>query len=163
MTEKFAYNYLIFRKPTDTLLILLPMISGLVINIFFTPVTAVDRFKEELVRNMTFDLIDNYLSATNITMLILLAFFVSYRWSAMLTDASYGFWITLGVNKTKFYLQTTFKFLVVLFLSNFFGLIMLIYMNQMTLDFIIIINRFFYLAVNLLIRQYGPENPGSDC
>jgi hypothetical protein len=149
MTEKFAYNYLIFRKPTDTLLILLPMITGLVINIFFTPVTAVDSFNEELVRNLNFDLIDSYLEATNITMLILLAFFISYRWSAMLYDASYGFWITLGVNKTKFYLSTVFKFLFILFLSNFFGLIMIIYMNQMTLDFMIIIQLILLVVSNL--------------
>ncbi len=150
MTEKFAYNYLIFRKPTDTILILLPMMSGLIINIFFTPITSVvDSFNEELVRNMNYDLIDRYLETTNITMLILLAFFVSYRWAAMLQNASYGFWITLGVNKKKFYLQTTLKFMLVLFLSNFFGLLVLIYMNQITLEFMVIIKLILLVGANL--------------
>ena len=149
MTEKFAYNYLIFRKPTDTIIILLPMVTGLIINIFFTPITTVDSFNAELINNMNFDLIDSYLEVTNITMLILLAFFISYRWSAMLQDASYGFWITLGVNKNKFYLQTVFKFMLFLFLSNLFGLITLIYMNQMTLEFIIIIKLILLLVANL--------------
>lgn len=149
MTEKFAYNYLIFRKPTDTILVLLPMITGLVINIFFTPIATVESFNAELIRNMNFDLIDSYLEATNITMLLLLAFFISYRWSAMLQNASYGFWITLGVNKNKFYIQTTFRFMLVLFLSNLFGLIILIYMNQMTIEFSIIIKLILLLGANL--------------
>lgn len=157
-SERFGFNYLIFRHPTEYVLVLLPMVIASITDIYFQTSCIVEEFacKAGFVNSkLVFDVetrqswvIDNYLFSVNIVLLILLGFFVSYRWSNMQFNGSYGFWITLGVNRTKYYINATIKFVLLFYFGVAIGLTQIMFLNNMLNDL------FFFLTLNLLILSH---------
>lgn len=138
--EQFAHNYLFARFPVNFMLILLPQLIGLLVSVYVGSsyeyiLPETERLDTGLIAGNQNDLIDNYLLAVKLTLVILLAFFLCYRWSTMQNDGSYGYWLTQGVNRRKFFIETIYKFLVVIYFGVFIGLLGLIYLNGLYLDF----------------------------
>ncbi|MHA2055232.1 MAG: hypothetical protein ACW99F_16760 [Candidatus Hodarchaeales archaeon] len=141
----FAQNYLFFRFPINYLIIIIPQTIGLFATVFSESIaeptedsgvsTSVDIMKLQV------DIIDDYLLAFNLTVVLLLAFFLCYRWSSMQNDGSYGYWITQGVRKPRFYLEAVVRFTINIYSSAFLGLLIIFYLNGIyleTLDFILL-------------------------
>lgn len=152
--EQFAHNYLFARFPVNFMLILIPQTIGLLVSIFVNTSFEVEAQTtdassltntEERYQN---DLIDGYLIAVKLTLVILLAFFLCYRWSTMQNDGSYGYWLTQGVNRRKFFIETIYKFIAVIYFGIFAGLMSLIYLNGIYLEFSS------FIMLNLLILSH---------
>lgn len=146
--EKFSYNYLIFRSPTEFLLVLIPFAIAVMINIFSQVSEEVDVFTSELIMSKQLDAIDAYMLAFFAPIVILMAFFVSYRWSTMQTEGGYGFWLTLGINRRKFFIRTVLKFIFLLYIGVLLGLLTIFYLNQMYLE------PMMFILLNLLILSH---------
>lgn len=146
--EKFSYNYLIFRSPTEFLLVLIPFAIAVMINIFSQVSEEVDVFTSELIMSKQLDAIDAYMLAFFAPIVILMAFFVSYRWSTMQTEGGYGFWLTLGINRRKFFIRTVLKFIFLLYIGVLLGLLTIFYLNQMYLE------PMMFIKLNLLILSH---------
>lgn len=146
--EKFSYNYLIFRSPTEFLLVLIPFAIAVMINIFSQVSEEVDVFTPELIMSKQLDAIDAYMLAFFAPIVILMAFFVSYRWSTMQTEGGYGFWLTLGINRRKFFIRTVLKFILLLYIGVLLGLLTIFYLNQMYLE------PMMFILLNLLILSH---------
>ena len=154
-SEEFAHNYLFARFPITYMLILVPQAIALLANIFIEPSKAVEDFDDtpidELIKNNQFDIVDNYLIALKLTLTILLAFFLCYRWSTMQNDGSYGYWLTQGVNRRRFFLQTTYKFLFTIYFGSAIGLILVFYLNGINLGILMFFNLNILLISHLLV------------
>lgn len=146
--EKFSYNYLIFRSPTEFLLVLIPFVTAVMINVFSQVSDEVDVFTQELIMSKQLDAIDDYMLAFFAPIVILMAFFVSYRWSTMQTEGGYGFWLTLGINRRKFFVRTVLKFLFLLYIGILLGMLTIFYLNQMYLE------PMMFIILNLLILSH---------
>ncbi|MCE7737542.1 MAG: hypothetical protein GPJ54_21810 [Candidatus Heimdallarchaeota archaeon] len=151
--EQFAHNYLFARFPVNFMLILIPQTIGLLVSIFINKSFLVEAISDPTAsqeRELDYqnDVIDNYLIAVKLTLVILLAFFLCYRWSTMQNDGSYGYWITQGVNRRKFFIETIYKFLAVIYFGIFAGLLSLFYVNGIYLEFSN------FIMLNLLIVSH---------
>ncbi|MHA2028267.1 MAG: hypothetical protein ACW99A_04095 [Candidatus Kariarchaeaceae archaeon] len=145
--EQFAHNYLFARFPVNFMLVLVPQVIGMLVNIFVSPNFETTEISVS-VDDQQNDLIDTYLLSTKLSLVILLAFFLCYRWSTMQNDGSYGYWITQGVNRRKFFIETIYKFMAVIYFGIFAGLLGLIYLNGIYLEFLL------FLKLNLLIISH---------
>lgn len=148
--EQHSYNYLLFRHPTEYVLILLPLFVGIIYNIFFEESRIISEFDPSVITQYQYDMIDNYLLYSKLTIVILISFFISYRWTSMQNDGSFGFWLTLGISRSRFYFLTVTKTLFIFYVSDVLGLISIIYINglQFEPDVLILLN--LLVLLNLL-------------
>jgi hypothetical protein len=130
-------------------MILMPVIVGLLINVLFGLSEELDTVDEFQISQIPLNAIDQYLLGTKITIIVLLAFFLCYRWSNMQNDGSYGFWLTLGVNRRKFYSRTLTKFILLLYIGQVVGLHMIFYLNQFVLDFDLMVKLLLLMLINI--------------
>jgi len=84
----------------------------------------------------------------------------------MLNDGSYGFWLTIGVVRQKFYLRTIVKFTALLVFAEGLGLCLLFYMNQFVFDTQVMVQLFlsissstFFLVVLAVFISNRFRNP----
>ncbi|MHA2501672.1 MAG: hypothetical protein ACXAE3_02185 [Candidatus Kariarchaeaceae archaeon] len=128
--EKMAHSYLFFRTPTEYLIVFFPLMVGIFTNIFNTSPQSVGSVDLESIETFQFNDLRIYLFSSKITIMILVSFFICYRWANMLADGSYGFWLTTGVVRRRFFYRTIFKFVNLLAFAQFLGMIILSYLNE---------------------------------
>ncbi|MHA2098230.1 MAG: hypothetical protein ACW99A_06055, partial [Candidatus Kariarchaeaceae archaeon] len=91
--EKRSSDYLFFRFPAHYALMLGPLIIGITnffINTTFIDVTN-DLSATETIRDKQYETIKLYLSITKIALVVASAFFITYRWTVINKDGSYGY------------------------------------------------------------------------
>jgi len=91
------------------------------------------------LQDFRLDLIDTFLTSSKVAMIILVSFFVCYRWANMLNDGSYGFWLSTGVNRRKFFIRTGIKLTFTFVLAQYLGITMILYQNSIQLPILLII------------------------
>ena len=66
----------------------------------------------------------------------------------MQNDGSYGYWLTQGVNRRRFFLQTTYKFLFTIYFGSAIGLMTVFYLNGINLGILM------FIMINLLLLSH---------
>jgi hypothetical protein len=125
--EKMSSDYLFFRFPVHYVLILGPVIIG-VTNFFINPVN-VDTFnrlspRDALLDNH-YDSIFLYLNISKLALAIMYAFFITYRWTVINKNGSYGYYLTQGLERDQFFILSSLVFLLDGFLGITIGLILI--------------------------------------
>ena len=98
--ERLAINYTFFRYPSHYILVLIPLFTGIIA--FLTTEQGFEPRsgnKFELIAAQQLQLIEIYLTTAKLGLIVTLAFFLNYRWAAMVHDGSYGYWLSLGVER----------------------------------------------------------------
>lgn len=133
--ERSSSDYLFFRFPTHYLLVLTPFVLG-VTNYFFDikSKTLTNSNVYSLIIEDQYDSISNFLSISKVVLAVLCAFFITYKWTVINKDGSYGYFLTQGVNRDKFFIRSAGMF----YLNGIFGIVLglltLIYMGGMDLS-----------------------------
>ncbi|MCY3410658.1 MAG: hypothetical protein INQ03_03375 [Candidatus Heimdallarchaeota archaeon] len=149
--EKFAYNYLMFRFPIEYLLLIVPAMVGILVNIFFVPEQESIEINKESLDNYIFMKTDTILIYQEVSIIIMLAFFICYRWSSVQADKSYGFWMTLGIKRRKYYMLSMSKFLTIIYSSVFLSILIIIYISRITFDLDIFFKLILLALSNVLL------------
>ena len=77
---------------------------------------------EEIQRNAIVD----YLTTIKLVWAILVSFFITFRWSTIHKDGSYGYFLTQGINRKRFFGLSVSYFLILSFLFTFLGFLIII-------------------------------------
>ena len=126
--NRISSDYMFFRFPLNYLLVLIPIVVSVVGNIFF-------RFSNNInpatysPSDQVYSNLDQFLFSIKLTIAVLLAFSICYRWSSMQYDGSYGYWLTQGLGRKQFYVLTVLKFFGVTLISELIGFGIIIYLN----------------------------------
>lgn len=151
-SEVFASNYLIFHHPTEMITMLVPLAAGLIFTLFNNKVNReIGDLNRAQINELQFSLIDNYLLVSKYTTIILLTFFVCWRWSNMITNQSYGFWLSLGGKRSFFFRNVITKFLLLLMLSQLLGFGLIVILYGLSIEFATFINMIVLLTINYVI------------
>ena len=150
--ERLAINYSFFRFPSHYILVLIPLFTGIIA--FLTTEQSLEPGsddKYELILNRQMDLIEIYLTAAKLGLIVALAFFLNYRWAAMERDGAYGYWLTQSIKRGKFYTISVGKFFFDAYMGITLGLLFLIFPGGLAFDISVLIGLFLLLAPNVLI------------
>ncbi|OLS28379.1 MAG: hypothetical protein HeimC2_07250 [Candidatus Heimdallarchaeota archaeon LC_2] len=72
-----------------------------------------------------FDMLKEYLIGLKVASIIITSYFLTFHWSHIHRNGEYGYWISLGVKREKFYITTALFFISILFLNVIFSFIVL--------------------------------------
>ena len=64
-----------------------------------------------------FDLLKEYLVGLKLASILIISYFLTFHWSNIHRNGDYGYWISLGVKREKFYLTTVLFFISILFVN----------------------------------------------
>ncbi|MHA2501708.1 MAG: hypothetical protein ACXAE3_02365 [Candidatus Kariarchaeaceae archaeon] len=151
--ESLATGYIFFRFPTYHALVLIPLIAGMISGMFVrgnldletaTPLELV--IENQLART------DAFLFLVKISLMILMSFFITFKWSQMKKDGSYGFWLTQLVSRRKYYLKSVREFIFTAYFGVAVGLAMLLFIGGIKLPTVQIIY-LFVLALSSTIQM----------
>lgn len=142
--ESIAMEYIFFRFPTHHALVLLPLLTGF-IAVFFTGVLLdpSESSTLEVIQEDQIEKINSFLQISKITLIVLLSFFVTFKWAMMKKDGSYGFWLTQLVSRKKYFIKSNIEFVIHSYLGLLIGLVLLFYLNGIQISYSQIIYLFF--------------------
>lgn len=133
--ERSSSNYLFFRFPSQYLLILIPFILGITGYFFETKSTdATNANVSSIIIENQYESISTFLSLSKLMFAIICAFFITYRWTVINKDGSYGYFLTQGVNRDKFFIRSAGVFYLNGILGIILGIFTLNYMGGMHLS-----------------------------
>lgn len=112
--EWFGVNYLLFTPYR--------LISTLAI-IFFAGILAFFSNKNGFTDSTTdvmqiqWNLLDDYVLGLNISIIIIAWYYIVFLWSSIHKNGDYGYWISLGVKREKFFLTSVLTFVLGVFFA----------------------------------------------
>ena len=123
-TEKKAAENLMFHTNAHMSMILLPLYFGLIAYLFRGNAINVDLGQFSL-RLTTFqeNNLFTYALFFKIGILVILTYYVTYHWTEIKRDNTYGYWLASGVDRMKFFIYVILGLLSNLIFSMIFGLI----------------------------------------
>lgn len=126
--ETVAIRYTFFRFPSHYALMVIPIITGIVSVLFFQQLGEVKSNNHwDLVNKNHFDLTQRYLNYSKVALVFVISFFLTFKWSLMQTDGSYGFWLTQKVNRRMFYIRAITRFILESYFAIIIGILLLMY------------------------------------
>ncbi|MHA2170652.1 MAG: hypothetical protein ACXAB7_12230 [Candidatus Kariarchaeaceae archaeon] len=150
--EDIAKNYLFFRFPTHYAIVILPFFAGTISIFFFqqlNEITLTDQW--DVIAAEKLEIIERYLFFSKMTLAVVFAFFVSFRWALMERDGSYGFWLTQLVKRRTFFYRTVISFLFDASLGILLGIGVLYYLGGIVLPSSELLNLAILLLTHLII------------
>ncbi|MDH5647023.1 MAG: hypothetical protein OEZ01_13500 [Candidatus Heimdallarchaeota archaeon] len=150
--EKIAVDYIFFRNPSVYAIVILPIFSG-IFSVFVNPVSnSISEMESiELFNLQQYLIINNFMMFSKLILVLVLAFFITFKWSSMIKSGAYGFWLTQRVDRTKFYIRTYFYVTIYVILSYFIGLLLLIHPIGLKLSYTQFLYLFSLILVNILL------------
>lgn len=159
--ENIAINYLFLNFPTIHALVFLPVFVGMGLFHFSEDLVIVnsDLFQEVLAS--TISIIQEYLIVSKMTLVALSSFFITYRWSLMEKNRNYGYWLTQGVNRSKFFLKSKIAFTLMGYFGVVIGLFLVIQFGgvalpttlRLQLYTIVFVNTFLLISMAIFIGE----------
>lgn len=120
--EHLAMDYIFFRNPSYYIITLFPVVGGIIALFFVTdPLQKSTGSNLSASQALEHAMLDNYLQATAITLSFVISYFVIFKWVLMKTDGTYGFWLTQGISRTKYYFYTIIKLVGVVLVGYLIG------------------------------------------
>jgi hypothetical protein len=150
--EDLAKNYLFFRFPTHYAIVVLPLFAGTISIFFFqslNEITSIDQW--DVITTEKFEIIERYLFFSKMSLAVVFAFFVSFRWALMEKDGSYGFWLTQLVKRRAFFSRTLISFLFDAYLGILIGIGVLYYIGGIVFPANELLNLAILLLAHLII------------
>lgn len=128
--ESLATNYIFFRFPTLHALVLLPFLAGFLTSIYLGEILEPgEKLVFELIQDDQIQKINSFLLTSKITLIILLSFFVTFKWTMMKKDGSYGFWLTQLVSRKKYFIKSNSEFVLNSYLGVFIGILLILFLG----------------------------------
>ena len=131
--ESITSNYVFFRFPADHVLVIIPIIVGSA-GFFFNNLGFNFLDESDLITAKQDELVDDYLLFSKMAIIILISFLVSYRWSNMINDGTYGYWITQGVRRQPIIFYSLGRFLIDILLAQVLGLFLILMVGGLEYD-----------------------------
>ncbi|MHA2248977.1 MAG: hypothetical protein ACXAD7_01380 [Candidatus Kariarchaeaceae archaeon] len=147
--ESIASDYIFFRFPADHVLVIIPIIVGSV-SFFFNNTIFNFQNDDDIIVTRQNELINDYLLFSKFALVILISFFVTYRWSNMIGDGTYGYWITQGVRRKSIIFYSLGRFLINLFSAQVIGLLLIIFVGGLEYDLLTV----FYMTILILSNAW---------
>ncbi|MHA2029966.1 MAG: hypothetical protein ACW99A_10440 [Candidatus Kariarchaeaceae archaeon] len=129
-----AKDYLFFRYPTHHLLILIPIFVGTFQFFFLNDIIQVESTDRAFESQK--DIMETYLIMVKLSIVVLLSFFISYRWTSIIHDGSYAYWITQGVKRMKLVYFTLSRFLSDVIFAEIIGLTLIMVVGGVRYSFL---------------------------
>ncbi len=152
--ERKASFMLFFRSPLDLILILGPFITGVAAFSFSSRgiegnsgVTLARQALEEA-------LLLRFLLGVKIAIIVISGIFVVFRWSQIQSNGSYGYWVSLGLDRDVFYLYSFLVFLLYFYASVILGYISIGMMGGPVITIFSIITSF-ALIFSSVLNMFG--------
>lgn len=123
MKEWEVLNYSFLRSPAFQTLIVLPAIGGSLIFYLGSTFFEGTEFTWSELDQRWSTLVTDYLSLSKFASVIVLSFFLAYRWTVFKTDGSYGYWLSQGIKRRKYLIFAIISFFVLIFCSQLIGIV----------------------------------------
>jgi hypothetical protein len=134
--EKLAINYLFLDFPRQELLITATFLLGPVLYFFNSyDQLSSNSINFQEIEDVQFEFLDNYLLWAKIPLVIILSYLVTYQWAIIKKNGSFGYWLSLGVNRSYFFTQSLKTFSFNVFLGNLLGFLIILYPGGLSLSF----------------------------
>ncbi|MHA2100901.1 MAG: hypothetical protein ACW99A_19685, partial [Candidatus Kariarchaeaceae archaeon] len=69
------------------------------------------------LNEIQWELLDNYFIGLNMSLIIITWYFIIYQWTSIHENGDYGYWISLGVKRNKFYVTTIVTYILSVFVT----------------------------------------------
>lgn len=112
--EWYGTNYLLFT-PGRLLTSMTIMFYAAVFSFFYNN-EYIDT-TQGISSNINFDLLEEYLIGLKVASILIVAYFLTFQWSNIHRNGDYGYWISLGVKREKFFFTTALFFISILFIN----------------------------------------------
>lgn len=144
--ERLSSDYMFFRFPSHYALILGTLVAG-VTNYFINP--KVDKElvgtsdHASILLDYQYNALEVYLGITKLTLAVMCAFFITYRWTVINKDGSYGYLLTQGIDRGKFFFRSASMFILNGYIGILSGILVLNFLGGMYLK----LDVFFWLIL----------------
>ncbi|MCH8907816.1 MAG: hypothetical protein IH840_12065, partial [Candidatus Heimdallarchaeota archaeon] len=150
--EKLAIDYIFFRFPSHYAIALVPVLGG-IISVLSS------KYNDEVISNNHWELtrlnqqliIESYLFYSKFLLIFIISFYIAYRWTLMLRDGTYGFWLTQQVRRSFFFVHAIIRFTLEIFFGLTLGLALLYYPTGIVITFTDLLFLSSLLLVNVLL------------
>jgi len=153
LSEKIAVGYIFFRNPIQFFFLFGPLITGIIAFFFAAPGRSDKNLSIlENLQAIQTDFIIEFLFGAKIGLIMLASFLTVYRWGIIQSDGHYGYWVSTGVNRRKFYFYSIAGFLIYSYLGIIIGYGVIINMGGIHLslsDHFILFILLFTSTINL--------------
>lgn len=125
LREKLAIKYLFFRTPLQYIMIG----TQLLLAYFFVTIFDNSRVSEgDIIADISqfqLDMVNQFMQGVRASTVIMFSVFFLYNWSVYKRNGSYGYWLSLGVERSKFLLYSLAQFIYYSLIGAFLGLVLL--------------------------------------
>lgn len=134
--ERLSSDYMFFRFPSHYALILGPLVAG-VTNFFINSgsITLEASEGSSILLDKHYEALSDYFQITKLALAVMCAFFITYRWTVINKDGSYGYMLTQGIDRGKFFIRSAYMFLVSAYAGILAGILILNYLGGINLAF----------------------------
>ncbi len=112
--EWYGTNYLLFT-PGRLLTSMTIMFYAAVFSFFYNN-EFIDT-TQGISSKINFNLLEDYFIGLKVASILIITYFLTFQWSNIHRNGDYGYWISLGVKREKFYFTTALFFISMLFIN----------------------------------------------
>lgn len=125
--NSIATSYLFYRFPSRYALMYGPLLVSVSIYYSASKIYLLEGNFWNSVNNYQFSLLQNYIFNFQLVYAIMCSFFLTYRWTSMKKDMTYGYWLTQGIDRKRFFIRSTFSFMLHGFAGSLLGLLLIVF------------------------------------
>lgn len=155
--EVRAVEYTFFRFPSNYAIMIFPTLFG-IISYFLNPQKIETEGTDHInqIQEMQKTAIIDYFDIIKLSLVILVSFFITYRWASIHKDGSYGYFLTQGINRKRFYLISVGYFLGLSFVFTWLGFLIILNFGGLSFSWTsVIFYTFTLFAIVLLILSFS--------
>lgn len=149
--ERIATTYLFFRSPMQYIIVAFQFIIGyFMVNIYKI---QVDNNNDLLgsFNLIQLNYINQFLLGVRIATILLFSIFFMFSWSVYKKNGAYGYWIALGIDRTRFLIYCLLKFIQYSISGGIIGIILLQVSMGVEISFVNFIVMIIYISTNIVL------------
>ncbi|MCE7735607.1 MAG: hypothetical protein GPJ54_12060 [Candidatus Heimdallarchaeota archaeon] len=112
--EWFGVNYLLFTP--YRIIVALSIIFFAGVLSFFSNSNGFTNLENDIMQKQ-WDLLDDFAFGLNVAIILVTWYFIINHWTTIHNNGDYGYWITLGVQRDKFFITSVLTFVTSIFFA----------------------------------------------
>lgn len=155
--NKISCKYLLFRGYNSYIFIVVPLYAGIisfflgsVINSVSTHLLNITLWQVAYQSNEK--LVNNYLTFSLIGIVVITGIFITYRWSQIVNDGSYAYWLSQGAERKLFFRYSLLIYMRDFLIGAIIGVVLLIYPGGIILSVLRYVGLVLLLFTSLLLN-----------
>ncbi|MCH8906168.1 MAG: hypothetical protein IH840_03680 [Candidatus Heimdallarchaeota archaeon] len=128
-----AVQYLMFPSRTPQIYLVIPIFAGFISFVLSEKSVLADGERWDIVHKNQEIQIEQFIGGFTISISLIMAFLLCYRWSIIQRDGSYAYWLTQGVERKRFLFRSFIIIIGYLSLSLSVGIYLLYFPGGVSL------------------------------